>query len=103
MHILYRNAVIPVVFALLPNKNPPTYRRLLDKLTELFPLWHPKAIMMDFEKAAINEFGDKFTTTTNPATMSGCFFPLQNSIQRKLQVSNSVFLIHKVLKLNFYF
>ncbi|CAF3860645.1 unnamed protein product [Rotaria sp. Silwood1] len=85
MHIVYRNAVIPVVFALLPNKNQSTYHRLLDKLKELCPLWHPKSIMMDFEKAAMNEFGDKFTTTTDPAIMSGCFFHLQNSVQRKLQ------------------
>jgi len=88
MHIVYRNAVIPVVFTLLPNKNQPTYRRLIDKLTEFGPLWHPKYIMMDFEKATINEFGDKFTTTADPATMSGCFFHLPNSVQRKLQVSN---------------
>ncbi|CAF5135700.1 unnamed protein product, partial [Rotaria sp. Silwood1] len=58
MHIVYRNAVIPIVFALLPNKNQSTYHRLLDKLKELCPLWHPKSIMMDFEKAAMNEFGD---------------------------------------------
>jgi hypothetical protein len=88
MHIVYRNAVIPVVFALLPNKNQPTYRPLIGKLTELCSLWHPISIMIDFEIAAINEFGDKFTTTTDPATMSGCFFHLQNSVQRKLQVSN---------------
>ncbi|CAF2794018.1 unnamed protein product [Rotaria sp. Silwood2] len=40
---------------------------------------------MDFERSATNEFGDRFTTTTNPSTMSGCFFHLQNSIHRKMQ------------------
>ncbi|CAF1225866.1 unnamed protein product [Rotaria sordida] len=41
--------------------------------------------MMDFERSSINAFADKFTTTTNPSIMSGSFFYLQNSIQRKVQ------------------
>ena len=79
---------IPVVFVLLPNKKQQTYHRLIEKLPEICLSWNPKFIMMDFERSAINEFGDKFTTTTtNSATMSGCFFHLQNSIHRKMQVS----------------
>ncbi|CAF3709620.1 unnamed protein product, partial [Rotaria socialis] len=74
MHVVYRNAVLPVVFALLPNKTQQTHRRLIDKLSEICPLWSPKFIMMDFELASINEFGDKFVTTTNPSIISGCFF-----------------------------
>ena len=66
--------VIPVVFALLPNKKQQTYHRLIDKLSEICPSWNPKFIMMDFERSAKDEFSDKFTTTTNPATMSSCFF-----------------------------
>ncbi|CAF4553019.1 unnamed protein product, partial [Didymodactylos carnosus] len=85
MHVTYRNAVIPVVFALLPNKNQQTYQRLINKLAELCPLSNPKSIMMDFERAAINAFRGSFTTTTNPSTMSSCFFHLQNNIQRKVQ------------------
>ncbi|CAF5174778.1 unnamed protein product, partial [Rotaria magnacalcarata] len=85
MHVVYRNAVLPVIFALIPNKTEQTYRRLIEKVSELCPLWNPKYIMMDFEKASINAFADKFTTTTNPSLMSGCFFHLQNSIQRKVQ------------------
>ena len=72
----------PVVLALLPNKKQQTYHRLIDKLSEICPLWNPKFIMMDFQRSAINEFGDKFTTTTK----SGCFFYLQNRIHRKMQV-----------------
>ncbi|CAF1600090.1 unnamed protein product [Didymodactylos carnosus] len=85
MHVAYRNAVIPVVFAVLPNKNQQTYQRLINELAELCPLWNPKSIMMDFERTAINAFGGSFTTTTNPSTMLGCFFHLQNNIQRKVQ------------------
>ena len=83
MHVVYQGVVIPVVFALLPNKKQQTYHRLIDKLFETCPSWKPKFIMMDFERPAINEFGGKFTTTT----MSGCFFLFQNSIHRKMQVS----------------
>ncbi|CAF3806026.1 unnamed protein product [Rotaria socialis] len=85
MRMVYRNAVLPVVFALLPNKTQETYRRLIDKLSEICPLWSPKFIMIDSELASINAFGDKFVTTTNSSIISGCFFHLQNSIQRKLQ------------------
>ena len=84
MHVVYRNAVIPVVFALLPNKTQHTYQRLINKLLELRPQWKPKSIMMDFEKASINAFGTTFVDATASSTISGCFFHLQNSIQRKL-------------------
>ena len=87
MHVVYRNAVLPVVFALLPNKTEQTYRRLINKLSELCPSWNPKSIMMDFEKAVMNAFAEKFITATNQSTISGCFFHLQQSIQRKVQVS----------------
>ena len=88
MHVVYRDAVIPVIFALLPNKTESTYRRLIEKLCELCPSWNPKYLMIDFEKAAMKVFADKFTTNANSSSMSGCFFHLQNSIQRKFQVSN---------------
>jgi hypothetical protein len=86
--MVYRDAVIPVVFALLPNKTQQTYLRLIDKLIEICPLFNPKSVMMDFERAAINAFNDRFTTRNPSFTMSGCFFHLQNSVQRKVQVNN---------------
>ncbi|CAF1551555.1 unnamed protein product, partial [Didymodactylos carnosus] len=48
MHVIYWNAGIPVVFALLPNKNQQTYQSLINELVELCPLWNLKPIMMDF-------------------------------------------------------
>jgi hypothetical protein len=44
--------------------------------------------MVDFEKAAINAFQGSFGTTANPVAISACYFHLQKSILRKLQVSN---------------
>ena len=81
MHVVYRGAVIPVIFALLPNKTESTYRRLIEKLC---PSCNPKYLMMDFEKVAMKVFADKFTTNANSSSMSDCFFHLQNSIQCKV-------------------
>ena len=86
MHVIHRNAVILVVFASLLNKNQSICHRLLHKLQEHFLLWHPTSMMMNFKKTAINEFEDKFATTTNRTAMSSCLFRLRNNIQRKLQM-----------------
>ena len=86
IHVVYRNAVIPVVFAVLPNKTQDTYQRLISKLHELRPEWKLRSIMMDFEKASINAFSSTFADLATPPVISGCFFHLQHSIQRKLQV-----------------
>jgi hypothetical protein len=74
MHVVYRAAVIPVVFALLPNKNQQTYRRLIDKLIEICPLFNPKSVIMDFERSVINAFNETFTTRNPSFTMSRCSF-----------------------------
>ena len=84
---MYQGVIVPVVFALLPNKKQQTYHHLTDKLSEICLPWNPKFITMDFERSAIKEFSDTFTATTNPATMLGCLFHLQNSIYRKVQVN----------------
>ena len=72
MHVIYHDAVIPVIFALLLNKTESTYRRLIEKLC---PSWNPKYLMMDFEQTATKGFADKFPTNANSSLMSGCFFP----------------------------
>ena len=89
MYVVYREAVIPVIFALLTNKTEPTYRHLIEKLCEFYLSWDPKYLRMYFEKAAaMNVFADKFTANTNSSSTSGCFLHLQNSIQCKVQVGN---------------
>ncbi|CAF3794187.1 unnamed protein product [Rotaria magnacalcarata] len=81
IHGVYRNCVFPLVFALLSDKQQQTYQRLINELRRLCPSWNPKSVMVDFEKGAINAFQGTFTTLS----ISGCFFHLQKSIQRKLQ------------------
>ena len=42
--------------------------------------------MVDFDKAAINIHRECFGTATNQLSISACFFHLQKSILRKIQV-----------------
>jgi hypothetical protein len=86
LHGVYRNAVFPLVFTLLPDKQQATYEKLINQLLVLRPTWNPKSVMADFEKAAINSFQKVFNTPTTQITVSGCFFHLQKSILRKVQV-----------------
>ena len=89
IHRVYRGNFFPLVFAILADKQQQTYQRLINELLILCPSWNPKSVMVDFEKAAINAFQATFsTTTTNSLKISGCFFHLQKSIQRKVQVSH---------------
>lgn len=87
IHGVYRGAVFPLVFALLSDKQQQTYENLIEELRRLRPTWRPKSVMVDFEKAAINAFHNAFDTPTNRFSISGCFFHLQKSILRKVQVS----------------
>ena len=83
---MYRGKVFPLVFAVLADKQQQTYQRLIDQLRILCPSWNPRSIMVDFEKAAINTLRESFGTATNPLSISACFFHLQKSILRKIQV-----------------
>ncbi|CAF1526042.1 unnamed protein product [Adineta ricciae] len=81
IHAVYRNYVVPVIYALLRRKNTDTYQRLIDEILKIAPNWSPRLIMMDFEQASINAFQTKFPIIH----LSGCYFHLRQSIHRKLQ------------------
>ena len=82
IHAVYRQHIVPVVYALLRRKNADTYSRLIDEVAKVAPNWLPVSIMMDFEQASISAFQNKFPS----ASLSGCYFHLRQSIHRKLQV-----------------
>jgi hypothetical protein len=86
IHGVYRDAVFPLVFTLLSDKQQATYEKLINQLRHLRPTWNPKSVMVDFEKAAINAFQKVFNTATSQISVSGCFFHLQESILRKVQL-----------------
>lgn len=72
---------MPALYALLPNKQGATYRRLFAEIKNLQPALNPETIMTDYELAAINAFTAEFPA----ALQRGCFFHFNQCIWRKLQ------------------
>ena len=64
--------VIPVCYALLPNKTFSTYARMLEMLCEAWPELKPEKVSLDFETGLIRAFRERFPD----ATMNGCLFHL---------------------------
>jgi hypothetical protein len=65
-------STVPCVFALLPNKETNTYRKLLDVITSLvdFLPGLPRRVFLDFEKAVMNTVAAAFPQ----AKLCGCNF-----------------------------
>ncbi|XP_025192763.1 uncharacterized protein LOC112592834 [Melanaphis sacchari] len=80
IHVLIYNTVIPVVFALLPDKSTSTYSYLIKTLKSHIPL-NPKTIMTDFEQSAILAFKEIFPNIIS----RGCHFHLSQCVWRKIQ------------------
>lgn len=82
VHGVFRDHVIPLIYALLRRKNAETYERLIGEILNIAPRWNPHAIMLDFEQSCIGAFQRAFPNVL----LSGCYFHLRQSIHRKLQV-----------------
>ncbi|KAF0987016.1 hypothetical protein HZS_4716, partial [Henneguya salminicola] len=70
----------PVLYALIPNKEGRTYRRLFEAIKELWPNLNPSSISIDFEQAAIGAI----RTTFPNCAIHGCLFHLTKNMRRKL-------------------
>ncbi|CAF1250999.1 unnamed protein product [Adineta ricciae] len=81
IHDLFRDHVVPLVYALLRRKNAETYRRLITEILNIAPRWSPDTIMLDFEQASMGAFRTAFPNVL----LSGCYFHRRQSIHRKLQ------------------
>ncbi|CAF1533811.1 unnamed protein product [Adineta ricciae] len=81
VHGVFRDHVIPLVYALLRRKTADTYKRLVHEIVNIAPRWSPRTIMLDFEQSYIGAFKSAFPTVL----LSGCYFHLRQSIHRKLQ------------------
>ncbi|KAL3688447.1 hypothetical protein R1sor_014756 [Riccia sorocarpa] len=77
----HKDVVIPVVFALLPNKQKELYVRVLRILKERHVQLDPESILMDFEASEIRAFKDVFSA----ARLRGCYFHFSQCIWRKIQ------------------
>ena len=75
-----RGFVLPVLYALLPNKEGRTYRRLFEAIKELWPYLNPSSISIDFEQAAIGAIRAVFPN----CAIHGCLFHLTKNMRKKL-------------------
>lgn len=81
LHVIHNHTVVPVVYALLPNKQRATYVKFLQELKNLQPGLNPQHLMTDFEMAAIQAFELEFPLIQT----TGCFFHLSQNVWRKVQ------------------
>lgn len=76
-----RTCVIPAIYALLPDKETATYKRLFRLLKKKLPNFRPTEFHIDFEAAAINAIKDEFPG----AQVNGCNFHFNQALWRKIQ------------------
>ena len=72
--------VVPILYALLPNKTEETYRRMWEKIKNLWSNFKPTSISTDFEQAALNSIRYAFPGVQ----LFGCLFHLQKNMRKKL-------------------
>jgi len=80
VHAVINDSCLPRVFALLPNKQEATYRRLFSAIFNLRPNSRPVQCIMDFEIAVHTAF----TTVFHSAVVSGCLFHFGQSCWGKI-------------------
>lgn len=99
--IIKGESIVPLVYALLPNKKTETYIKLLSELKNLEPRLNPSSVMMDFEKSMIKAFETEFPETKIRGIYKydydikilifisflflGCFFHFKQAVYRKVQ------------------
>jgi hypothetical protein len=86
IHGFRMHSSMPSVYALLPNKNEDTYRRLFMALNGLREGLAPRSILVDFEMAAINAARALYPGSD----IRGCYFHFQQSLWRKIQALNAL-------------
>lgn len=80
IHVLIAGNIIPVLYALLPNKQCGTYDRLFTAINAMRQ-FDPTTVMSDFEMASINAVQANYPR----ASITGCFFHFSQCIYRKVQ------------------
>lgn len=83
--------IVPLFYALLPNKRQETYVRLFQLIKELRPGMDPKSIATDFEQAELNAIRQEWPNSE----IHGCFFHLNQSMWRHVaRLGNFLILIN---------
>lgn len=86
IHVCYLGDYVPVVYALLPNKNEATYERFFRAIKQLAPAAQPISVLIDFEKGAANAIITVFQTPNNDLSVDGCFFHLNQNVCKRMQM-----------------
>lgn len=73
------NNIVPVIFALLPNKLKKTYEMMFRLIKSQIPEWKPKSFTLDYEMAAIQAIESVFPEVP----VSGCYFHFSRCLWRK--------------------
>jgi len=81
IHAVIQGKCIPLVFALLCNKDLSTYVFMLEKIQEQLQLT-TGSVMLDFEKSAMNAFGKVLPQFA----VRNCFFHLCQSVQKRISL-----------------
>lgn len=74
--------IVPVLFALLPNKMQRTYEILLNSVKQSLPGWKPRKAILDFEQSAINAI----KTCLPDVIIKGCNFHFKQALAKKSKV-----------------
>ncbi|XP_076042009.1 uncharacterized protein LOC143025913 [Oratosquilla oratoria] len=80
IHARCMDQMIPLIYALLPDKRRATYDRMFAAINTMHD-FGPRTIITDYEQAAIQACHAAYPA----ASQSGCFFHLTQCIQRKIQ------------------
>lgn len=81
---IHSNNIVPLAYALLPDKKGKTYKRLFDMMKCRLPDWQPDQFHLDFEMAIINAISEIFPSTT----ILGCFFHFAQALKKKAKELN---------------
>lgn len=73
------NNIVPVIYALLPNKTKNTYETMFRLIKSQIAKWSPKCFIMDFEMAAMQAVQNVFPETP----VAGCYFHFTRCLWRK--------------------
>lgn len=76
-----KNNVVPVVYALMPNKSKKSYNKLFAIIKSQVPEWTPSKFITDFEQATRTITAMK--TIFPQITHHGCYFHFQDKLKRK--------------------
>jgi len=82
IHATFMERTLPLVYALLPNKNQATYQTLFAEIKNLTRQnARPERVITDFELAAMNGFSQEYPNVQQ----RGCFFHFSQNVYRRIQ------------------